>query len=370
MAGSYWDNVTRSRLSRRRVLQGTAGLGLSAAAMTLLACGSKGGDKGSAKEPADKSGLIYTPKDSSAQAKAGGTLKHYVTSDIIHFDAVADPGATTANYSADPFYPRLLRSKPFKYGEDPDGSSLGETAESWEVSPDKLQITFRIRQGMKWDARAPTSGRAIDAQDVIFSWNKFKAVNAGAAAIVYNANTSPDVPVESMTAVDDKTIAVKLHQPYASIIPLFAAHDLFNIGPRESDGGFDPKTTVRAHGPYILDEYVPSARFVWKKNPDFYIKDRPFIDRVEVPIVTDQAQRAAQFRAGNIYTDILPPQNEIVSTKKQLPDVLMLQDGNFPATSSPVLTFGWEQASQFRDLAPAPGPLDDDRPRCLHRRRG
>jgi peptide/nickel transport system substrate-binding protein len=349
MSKSYWQAFTRSRLTRRRALAGAASVGLGAAALTLLACG--GGDGGGDKQPVDKSGLLYTPKDSTSGAKAGGTLKHYVAADVLHFDAVADPSGSTVSLASEPFYSRLLRFKAVKFPEEPDGSSQGEVAESWEISPDKLQITMKIRPGMKWDSRTPTSGRILDASDIVFSWNKFKSVNAGAAALVYNASTSPEAPIESVTATDERTILVKLHQPNASIIPLLSARDLLYVGPKESDGGFDPKTTVRGHGPFVLEEYVPSARFVWKKNPDYYLKDRPFIDRVEVPIVSDQAQRVAQFRAGNIHTDVLAAsQNEVVTMKRQLPEVLMLQDGNFPASPSPVLTFGWEQASQFRDL--------------------
>ena len=315
--------------------------------LALAGCGSDGGDE---QAIVDKSGLVHVPKDTTGQAKAGGTLKHYVTADILHFDAVADPSASTVSNSSEPFYPRLLKLKAVKYPDEPDGSSEGEAGETWEIAPDKLQITFKLRQGMKWDARAPTNGRALDAHDVVFSWNKFKSVSAGAAALAYHAENAPESPIESMTATDDRTVVVKLHHPYASIIPMLSARDLLYIAPKESDGGFDPRTTVRGHGPFLLEEYVPSSRFVWRRNPDFYVKGRPFIDRVELPIISDQAQRLAQFRAGNVFTDVFAAsQQEVVGMKREIPDVMLVQDGNFPASPSPVLTFGWEQGSQFRD---------------------
>ena len=264
-----------------------------------------------------------------------------------------DPSASTTSLSSEPFYPRLLRTKPAKFPDESDFSQLGEAAESWELSPDKLTLTLKIRQGMKWDARPPTSGRLLDANDVVFSWNKFKAVNAGATRpSPTTPRLPPEVPIESMTATDDKTVVMKLHAPYASILPLQTARDLLYIGPKESDGGFDPRKDVRGHGPFTLEEYVPSSRFVWKKNPDYYLKDRPFVDRVEVPIVTDQAQRAAQFRAGNIHTDVMrrEPEQRSSACKQQLPDTLLIQEPiATTASPSPVLTFGWEQASVFRD---------------------
>jgi ABC-type transport system substrate-binding protein len=351
---SYWEQLRRARITRRRGLAATAGAGFAAA--LLAACGgsdnssSSGASSSGTATSADKSGLVYTPVDTTSKAKPGGTLKHYVTADILHFDALADPSSSTVSNSSEPFYPRLFRFKTFKYNQDVDGSSEGEVAQSYELSPDKLQLTLKLRPGMKWDARSPTNGRVMDANDILFSWNKFKTVNSASAALVYNANTSADAPIESLTATDASTIVMKLHQPNASLLPLLSARDVFYIGPKEMDGGFDAKTTVRGHGPFILDEYVPASRFVWKKNPDFYIKDAPFYDRVEIPIISDNAQRLAQFRAGNVFTDVVANSpDQIVALKKSLPDTLFLQDATFAPSPSPILTFGWETGSQFKD---------------------
>ena len=48
-----------------------------------------------------------------------------------------------------------------------------DLAESWETSPDGLQITMKLRQGVKWHNKAPVNGRALDIDDVLFSWNRF-----------------------------------------------------------------------------------------------------------------------------------------------------------------------------------------------------
>jgi ABC-type transport system substrate-binding protein len=342
---SYWQKFTRARTSRRRAILAAAGLGLGASTLTLLGCGSDGGSGSSD----DKSALVDKPRPSNG--KPGGTLKTYTASDIMHFDATADPSATTVPLSSEPFYPRLLKLKAVKYPELADGSSEGEAAESWEMSPDRLTITMKLRQGMKWDARAPTNNRPLDANDVLFSWSKFKALNVLNTSLAYDAAKAPEAPVESITAPDSKTLVVKLNQPDASILALLSARDIFFIEPKEAESGFDPKTTVRGHGPYLLENYTPSAGFTWKKNPDYYVKDRPFFDRVETPIVSDQAQRLAQFRAGNIHTDVLETSQEnVVVTKRELPDVLMLQADNFPVASGNMICFGWEAGSPWLDI--------------------
>jgi len=343
-SNSYWSRVLRQRMTRRRTLAVTGGLTAAAASLALIGCG------GNDEAPLDSSGLVYKPASSTKRAKPGGTLKHFDTADSISFDATGDSSANASRQAATPFYPRLLRRNFVPYPEEADGSSAGEAATSWEVRPDKLQITLKIRPNMYWDNRAPTNRRALDAQDVVFSWNKFRSVNANAAALRYNPEDAGGGPVESVSAPDSSTVVIGLHQPYAEIVPLLSAGDLFYIMPRESDGGFDPRNTVRGHGPYRLQEYLPGASFTWVKNPDFYIQDRPFPDRVELPIITEYAARLAQWKAGNIYTDVVGgAQQDVLQTKRDHPDALLTQDDLFPTSGTNMIQFGWEEKLPWRD---------------------
>ncbi|HLF78403.1 MAG TPA: ABC transporter substrate-binding protein [Dehalococcoidia bacterium] len=343
--GNYWETFRNSRLSRRRALAGSAALGASAA--FLAACG--GGDGDSAGGGADKSGLVSKPIDTVTSAKAGGVLKHFAVGDALHLDPLTSSNANVVNYVAPYAYPRLVKWQAGKYPEVADGKPEGFAAESFEISPDKLQLTFKLRQNMKWDSRAPTSGRALDAQDVLFSWNKFAKVNNLRSNLVYDANTAKDAAVESVTAPDSRTIVMKLRQPDYRVIAFLAAYDYLNIMPRESESGFDPRSVVRGHGPWMLEEYNPSVRFVWAKNPDYYVKDRPFPDKVEVPILPDYAQRLAQFKAGNIYTNVPTPE-DVIQTKKDAPKTIMLQGDRFVTAGGGYVTFGWETGSPWADV--------------------
>lgn len=346
---SYWAQVTQRRIGRRRVLA-ASGAAVASAAF-LAAC--SGGDPTDGKATTDKSGLIYTPADTTVQAKPGGVVKTVASADITTFDSLANNGSAPLSQSAIFAYPRLVKYKvalsPKQYEA---GSFEGDLGESWEVSPDKLQITFRIRQGVKWDARPPTNGRLADAQDVIKSWEKFVAVNPGAATYAYNATTAPSAPIESLSSPDSRTIVVKLREPDASVIPQFAG-TTFSPMPREFDGGFDPRSTVRGHGPWLLEEYTPSVRFVWRKNPDYYVKNRPLPDRIEIPIVPEYAARLAQFRAGAIHTDVTGAfgggQADIVPTKKALPETLLVQADSYPTQAAWWFTFGYDGNAPFKD---------------------
>jgi peptide/nickel transport system substrate-binding protein len=342
-SNSYWQPVTRQRLSRRRAMLGAGSVGLSAAALSFIGCG------GDEPEARDESGLLSTPRDSTSQAKAGGTLRDVQTADMLHFDPLASPNNPVINFATVFAYPRLLRFQSGKYPEAADGTSEGELATSYEMGGGRLTLTFKLHEGMKWDSRPPTSGREIDAEDVLFSWNKYARLNASAQDLVYDAEKSPGAPIESLSAPDRRTVVMKLKQFDSSLIQLLTAWDHFYVMPRESDGGFDPRTEIRGHGPWILEEYLPSARVVWRKNPDYYIKERPLPDRLERPIVIDYSQRLAQFKAGNIWTTVANPE-DIVQTRKDAPNSILHQDATFGTTVSPFITFGWDGDSPFKDV--------------------
>src|SRR5688572_20221430 len=206
---NYWDKVTSRRISRRRALAATSGA--AAAAAFLAACGGDDSDSppASGGSGSGSSGLIHTPSDSSGQAKAGGTLKHFVSSDVPTLDSLANNNSGALNAAAAFAYPRVMKFKLSKYPNAyQTGEFEGEMATGYETSPDKLTITFKLRQGMKWDPRPPTNSRPMDAQDIVFSWEKFKAVNPGATAYAYNATTAPSAPIETVTAPDNQTIVV------------------------------------------------------------------------------------------------------------------------------------------------------------------
>jgi peptide/nickel transport system substrate-binding protein len=119
--------------------------------------------------------------------------------------------------------------------------------------------------------------------------------------------------------------------------------------PRESDGGYDPRREVRGHGPWMLESYEPSVRFVWARNPDYYIKDRPFPDKLEMPILPDYAARQAQFKAGNLHTSVTTPE-DVIQTKKDAPRTLMVQGDRFQTAGGGYVSFGWETGSPWGDV--------------------
>jgi peptide/nickel transport system substrate-binding protein len=329
------------RLTRRQALIGG---GSMAATAWLIACG---GGKESGQQTAGgatpaPSGLLAQVQDTSAQATPGGIYRSLATADQPTLDPL-NSLTTTLHTITGYVYSRLFKYK-VGVGKAADGQVEGDLVEAFELPGDGTQLTLKLRPGVVWDERPPTNKRTLDAEDVLFSWKKYTATSPTRTDLAQVAN--PASPVESFTAPDTRTLVVKLAYPYAGLLPVLASGTHLWIMPREADGGFDPRNETRGSGAWIMTEYRRSTLYTYKRNPNWYMKDRPFMEGVELPIIPEYAAQLAQFRAGNIYAGVVR-QEDILQTKKDLPE-LRLTLGDYSAGIS-TLYFGWNEGSPFRD---------------------
>ena len=331
---SYWNRVLDKRLTRRRAIAATGAT--SAAAALLAACG--GGDSGDSG-PVDKSGLLAKPEDTTKQARRGGILKRSANADPATLDANA-LSATIAAY-LEFVYARLLAFKP-GYMEASQDELQADHAESWEISPDKLQITLKLRQGLRFHPLPPVNGRAVDIDDILYSWKRFSTVGAQRSAVANAVN--PDAPIISVTAPDARTVVVKLKEPVVYAQQFLAHRESLNILPKEADdtGALDLRNRMLGTGPYYLADYQSSVGLSFKRHEGYWDKEGQRIDQIDYPIVSEYSTAAAQFRAGAIHTYAIR-QEDLLPLKREVPELNFYQ--NPIAVQTARMFFGWQNTA-------------------------
>ncbi|MGE3597815.1 MAG: ABC transporter substrate-binding protein [Dehalococcoidia bacterium] len=339
-----WTATERSRVSRRRLLRGAiVGGGLSALAFAAACSGDSDGEAGSEQGQAGSADGTATKTAGTQEAKPGGVLKTPLAYDPETLDPIRTKSFRTSVVAAYT-YSRLLRFKTGD-GEPSDGSVVPDVAIKWE-QPDPMTVIMEIREGMKFDQRAPTNGRTLTTEDVTLSWEKYATESTYRSDLVHAAN--PDASVTSLRALDDKRIEIKTAFPDAQLLPVLAFPFNFWILPKEAfAGGFDPATTMRGTGPWTLESYQPSVALRFKKNPNFYDAPKyPLADAIDVPIIVDNAQAIAQFQAKNLYWGGVPV-IDIASLHKDLKDTRV--DLDPPTTSGNSISFSWRESNPYRD---------------------
>jgi peptide/nickel transport system substrate-binding protein len=352
MQRNYWEKTLATRIGRRRALMGAAAM--SGAAAFLAACGgddddggggNSGGSSvggtggGSATGASGSNGLVTESVDTTAQAVRGGTLKSYLTADTSTLDP--NTSSFTLNPIAGHAVGNLIMEKPGHLGP-PEGELVGDMADGWEESPDRLEITIKLKPNIKWHNIAPVSGRSADIEDVMFSWNRY-AETSPIASLSYNGRNSK-APILSVTNVDSSTLLVKLKEPLSYALRYFANFGATSgnlvMMPKEADGGYDPRSKLIGHGPYSLSAIEPSVRYEVTRNPEHWDAESYYVDKIDMPIVPEYATRLAQLKAGGIHRLIMESSlgRDVLSSKEDAPKLGIYQT-DFTASGT-VLVFG------------------------------
>jgi len=297
---SYWSKVLQRRIDRRRAIVGTASVG--GAAAFLAACGSDDstGDStstGGSSTPEDN-GLVAKIVNTSAQAKRGGTYVYPARREPLHFDGKAQ-GQVQLNVFNGLAYESLVRNKPGEGKPSTWTEVLPNLSESWELSPDKTTITFKLRKGVKWQNRPPINGREFDAEDVSATWKRYEEADTPNNKFTNSNNLNPAAPIISMTPTDKYTLVLKLAEPATYIFQRLATMitgELGSIYPKEAGGSFDPKTDQIGTGPWELDRFTPSVGISYKRNQTYWGKTGYF-DVIDMPVLNEySAPRAVPHR--------------------------------------------------------------------------
>jgi peptide/nickel transport system substrate-binding protein len=200
-----------------------------------------------------------------------------------------------------PAYNCLIRTSPY----DPKGQEIiPELAHTWELRDGGETVTFHLHKGVQWHDGAPFS-----SADVKYTIDRIMHPPEGMV--------SPRGPVfkaliERVEAPDPDTVVVYGKGPSQLLFTLFASgHNV--IIPKhivEKDPVNALKTRVIGTGPFRLKEPPSTTLWKYERNPDYFKKDQPFLDEIEIHIITDPQALVAAVLSKRIYwSDVFPHAN-------------------------------------------------------------
>jgi peptide/nickel transport system substrate-binding protein len=172
---------------------------------------------------------------------------------------------------------------------DGDLNLVGDLAESWDISPDGLTITFHLRHGVKWH-----DGALFTAQDVLFTYQVMVDPKTPTA---YSGDY---LQVKKAEAPDDYTFRVTYAQPFAPALgswtlAILPKHLLAGTDITKSPLGRHPIGT----GPYIFKQWRTGQIIALAYNPN-YFEGRPYLNGYLCRVIPDLATMFLELKAGNI----------------------------------------------------------------------
>ena len=166
-------------------------------------------------------------------------------------------------------------------------------AESWTVSPDGMTITFKLRKGVKFH-----DGKPLTAADVQFSIMDVAKVTHPRGPNTFLAVTEVQTP-------DDHTVVLKLSEPAPYMMMAFSGYET-PILPKHVFGQGDLRSHPNANkpigsGPFKFTEWKKGQYIRLDRNPDYWKKGQPYLDRIVARFIADPSTRTAALEKGEAH---------------------------------------------------------------------
>src|SRR6478735_6041435 len=164
-----------------------------------------------------------------------------------------------------------------------------DLAESWSWSEDGKELTFKLRQGVKWH-----DGKPFTAADVKCTWELL--LGTAPEKLRVNPRKTWYLNLEKVTTNSDHEATFNLKRPQPAFLSLLAA-GWSPVYPCHVPAK-DMRTRPIGTGPFKFVEFRPNEVVKTAKNPDYWKPGRPFLDGIEWQIMPELATRNLAFISG------------------------------------------------------------------------
>ncbi|MBI2910372.1 MAG: ABC transporter substrate-binding protein [Chloroflexi bacterium] len=233
----------------------------------------------------------------------GGTLNITNYADLVSFDPIQE-SAVNSLAPVLPNYSGILQHDPTEQSK-----VIGDLAERWEMSPDGKSYTFHLYKNVKWH-----DGTLFTAEDARFALEITRKPPRGITSFKQDYLK----PIDQMETPDKDTLKITLQYPSASFLHNLGDGRMVIIPKHVFDAKGNMRRDIVGTGPYKFKVYVPGTSFSVVKNPDYFMKGRPYVDGITWYVLPDVATRFAALRTRRVHVTpfgfqgLTPSQSEMV----------------------------------------------------------
>jgi peptide/nickel transport system substrate-binding protein len=216
--------------------------------------------------------------------KQGGSITVGLELDIAGFDPLKVGVFDTAGFTAAAAIFDTLTTL------DDKGAAQPKLAVSWEHSEDFKTWTFKLRPGVKFHDGTPFNAEAMKAN---FDRQKDPANKCRCAFYI--------AFIHDVQATDELTVVYNLNDPSVNLPAIMTIQSTNNVVQSPTawkTKGDDYNRNPVGTGPYILKSWTAGDRLVLERNPDYWNKGHPYLDRIVLKPLPDAQSRFASLQSG------------------------------------------------------------------------
>lgn len=185
-------------------------------------------------------------------------------------------------------------------------------ARSWKLSSDRSELTFTLRDDVRWHDGEPTT-----AEDVAFTYRRMTDPRTGFP------NSQYWTYYEGVEVLDTYAVRFRL-RPHADIldpwrtVAIMPRHLLGDVAP--ADLGHHPfgRRCPVGNGPFRFIDHADGQQWTFEANPAFPqdLGGRPFLDRLVYRIIPEKSTVLTELLTGgvDVYLEALPQHAEQIQS--------------------------------------------------------
>jgi peptide/nickel transport system substrate-binding protein len=186
-------------------------------------------------------------------------------------------------------------------------------AQSWTVSKDGLEYTFKLQPGIKFQ-----DGTPLNAEAVRFSFDR--QINEEAPS--HKLGWYPYAKfffgtIKSIAVIDDLTVKFTLSEPRASFIGTMATAAGGIVSPTTyAKLGKDFASRPVGTGPFQYANWEHGSQIIMERNPTYWRRGGPRLQKIAYRWVADDQTRLAQLQNGTLDLVVDVPPDSIAGLEK------------------------------------------------------
>jgi peptide/nickel transport system substrate-binding protein len=237
--------------------------------------------------------IVAAPLAAAAQeGKPGGVLRLVHREDLPQGFALHETATNSVTWPAMPCYSNLVLFDQLKQIERPE-TIVPELAERWSWQDNYRNLVFFLRKDVKWH-----DGQPFTSRDVKFTFDMVREAPEAQAKLRLNPRKEWYSNVEAIETPDPYTVVFRLKRPQPSLLTMLAsgysailpAH----VPPAEH------RTRCIGTGPFKFKEWRRGEFVELVKNPDYFVKGRPYLDAIRYIVVVERGTRVAALKANQV----------------------------------------------------------------------
>jgi peptide/nickel transport system substrate-binding protein len=242
------------------------------------------------------------------EGNPGGLLRPVLREDLPQGFAIHESATNSVTWPAMPCYSNLVLYDQTKRLGRVD-TIVPELAEKWSWQDGYRNLVFFLRRDVKWH-----DGQPFTSKDVKFTFDVVREAPDAPAKLRINPRKEWYANVDAIEAPDPYTVVFRLKRPQPSLVAMLAS-------------GYSP--VLPAHvplaehrsrcigtGPFKFKEWKRGQSVELVRNPDYFVKGRPYLDGVRYTVIVERGTRVAALQAGQI--DVAYPGETTLAIAEQL----------------------------------------------------